>query len=96
MAPHADSGKPDVVAPNEPGLDEPSAAIKADKFPKFEPPHVGRLIATYADGRSGRQSSPTSTRNVNISKVALPQLSESLENMALMKEWLVTLLFAIL
>jgi hypothetical protein len=34
MAPHADSEKPDVVAPLEPGLDEPSAAIQAHKFPK--------------------------------------------------------------
>ena len=34
MAPHADSDKPDRVAPNEPGLDEASAAIKAHQFPK--------------------------------------------------------------
>jgi len=34
MAPHADSDKPDVVAPNEPGLDEPSAALQVGKFPK--------------------------------------------------------------
>lgn len=33
MAPHADSDKAGL-APNEPGLDEPSAAIQAGKFPK--------------------------------------------------------------
>jgi hypothetical protein len=43
MAPHADSDKPDVVAPNEPGLDDPSAALQVGKFPKFESPHVDRL-----------------------------------------------------
>jgi hypothetical protein len=34
MAPHADSEKPGIVAPLEPGLDEPSAALQVGKFPK--------------------------------------------------------------
>lgn len=33
MAPHADSEKAGT-APNEPGLDEPSAALQVGKFPK--------------------------------------------------------------
>lgn len=95
MAPHADSDKPDRVAPNEPGLDEPSAAIKAHQFPKSASAS-DRLLAIYADSQSGHQSLPTSTKNVNISRVVLLQLSESSESLASMKEWLVISLFAIL
>lgn len=95
MAPHADSDKPDVVAPNEPGLDEPSAALQVGKFPKVSL-HMLIDCLQYADDGTSHQNSPTSTKNVNISRVVLPQLSESLESLASMREWLVTSLFAIL
>jgi hypothetical protein len=66
------------------------------KVPKARLRMFDRSPHTYPNSCVGHQSLPTSTRNVNISRVVLPQRSGSSESMALTKAWLVTSPFAIL